>query len=64
MPPGHSSGAGVHPRRDEYNRWYLLEKECFVGSAKIARQGFWAMEMVAREILVQWLPEMPELSLT
>src|SRR5688572_14168031 len=29
----------VNQRRDEYNRYYLLEKECAVGSPRIARQG-------------------------
>ena len=51
----------VNQRRDEYNRWYVLEKECFVGSAKIARQGFRPLEMVTVEQLVNWLPEMPDI---
>ena len=49
----------VNQRRDEYNRWYVLEKECFVGSPKIARMGFRPLEMVRREMLVVWLPEEP-----
>jgi len=46
----------VNRRRDEYNRWYLLEKECFVGSPRIARQGFRPLEMVTRERLAEWMP--------
>ena len=30
----------VNQRREEYNRWYVFEKECAVGSVRIARQGF------------------------
>lgn len=48
----------VNRRRDEYNRWYVLEKECFVGSAKIARQGFRQLEMVTVAELQGWLPEL------
>jgi hypothetical protein len=47
----------VNRRRDEYNRWYLIEKECFVGSPRIARQGFRPLEMVTREDLARWMPE-------
>lgn len=48
----------VNRRRDEYNRWYVLEKECFVGSPRIARQGYRALEMVTRERLAGALPEL------
>jgi hypothetical protein len=30
----------INARRDEFNRYYLLEKECAVGSFRIARQGY------------------------
>ena len=53
----------VNRRRDEYNRWYLLEKECFVGSARIARQGFRPMEMVTIQNLREWLPEVRTLQI-
>ena len=49
----------VNRRRDEYNRWYLLEKECFVGSPRIARQGFQPLEMITRGQLAEWMPELP-----
>lgn len=49
----------VNRRRDEYNRWYVLEKECFVGSPCIARQGFRPLEMVTVEDLARWLPMLP-----
>jgi hypothetical protein len=29
---------------DGYNRWYVLEKECVVGSHRVARQGFEPLE--------------------
>ena len=48
----------VNRRRDEHNRWYLLEKECFVGSPHIARQGFRPLEMITRERLAEWMPEL------
>lgn len=53
----------VNRRRDEYNRWYVFEKECFVGSARIARQGFTPLAMVTLEMIVEWLPVTPTFQL-
>ncbi len=50
----------VNQRRDEYNRWYVFEKECAVGSPRIARQGFRPLAEVTHEDLRRWLPELPE----
>jgi hypothetical protein len=49
----------VNRRRDEYNRYYVLEKECLVGSPRIAKQGFRPLAMVTNADLAKWLPEMP-----
>lgn len=49
----------VNQRRDEYNRWYVFEKECFVGSSRIAKQGFKSLEKLTREDLTKWLPLLP-----
>jgi hypothetical protein len=48
--------AEVNRRRDEYNRWYVFEKECFVRSPHIARQGFRPLPMVASVDLERWFP--------
>jgi hypothetical protein len=53
----------VNQRRDEYNRYYVLEKECFVGSPRIARQGFRPLAMVTNADLAKWLPEMATLEI-
>jgi len=47
----------VNRRRDEYNRYYVLEKECFVGSPRIAKLGFRPLAMVTNADLAAWLPE-------
>jgi hypothetical protein len=36
--------SAVNRARDEYNRFYLFEKECAVGSARVARIGFKKLE--------------------
>jgi hypothetical protein len=51
----------VNRRRDEYNRYYVFEKECVVGSPRIAHQGFRPLEMVSLQHLQQWLPPLPEI---
>jgi hypothetical protein len=48
--------AEVNRRRDEYNRWYVLEKECFVRSPRIARQGFRPLQMLTTVDLERWFP--------
>jgi hypothetical protein len=59
----HTTDLGeVNQRRDEYNRYYVLEKECAVGSARIARHGFRPLAMVTTDDLLAWFPLLVELS--
>jgi hypothetical protein len=46
----------VNALRETYNRYYLLEKECAVRSARLARQGFRPLEPVTREELAARFP--------
>ncbi|MFL5242372.1 MAG: hypothetical protein ACJ8FY_09715 [Gemmataceae bacterium] len=49
----------VNQRRDDYNRNYLLEKECAVRSAHAARQGFHPLPPLTIDDLRKLLPELP-----
>jgi hypothetical protein len=49
----------VNGLRDGYNRYYLLEKECAVRSARVARQGFRRLEPLTTEVLAAVLPALP-----
>jgi hypothetical protein len=49
----------VNEARDGYNRYYLLEKECAVRSARVARQGFHRLEPVTVADLAALLPPLP-----
>ncbi|MCS6977398.1 MAG: hypothetical protein NZM31_10380 [Gemmatales bacterium] len=42
-----------------YNRWYVLEKECAVGSIRVARQGFRPVPPITREDLKNRYPPLP-----
>jgi hypothetical protein len=46
----------VNELRDGYNRYFVLEKECAVRSARLARQGFVRLEPVTVEELTALLP--------
>lgn len=46
--------------RDNYNRWYLLEKECAIGSFHIAGRGFQPLPPVSSRDLLAVLPLLPE----
>ena len=50
---------GVNEVRDEYNRYYVLEKECLVRSPRLARQGFRPLEPLTLNELTQLLPPLP-----
>jgi hypothetical protein len=50
----------VNRLRDNYNRYYVLEKECAVRSAAIARQGFQRLPPVAVDDLATLFPPLPE----
>ena len=51
----------VNEVRDNYNRFYLLEKECAVGSARVARQGFQRLSPLTPDDLLGILPLLPVL---
>jgi hypothetical protein len=45
--------------RDGYNRYYVLEKECAVRSARVARQSFVRLEPLTTEELMAQFPLLP-----
>ncbi len=49
----------VNELRDGYNRYYVVEKECAVRSAALARQGFRPLEPVTVAEVVAALPPLP-----
>jgi hypothetical protein len=51
--------SAVNKLRDGYNRFYLLEKECAVRNARVARQGFQPLPPLTVEELSSLLPPLP-----
>lgn len=51
--------APVNEARNGYNRYYLLEKECALGSPRLARQGFQRLPPFALNELNSLLPALP-----
>jgi len=49
----------VNELREGYNRYYVLEKECAVRSARVARQGFTPLPPLTREELASQFPLLP-----
>jgi hypothetical protein len=49
----------VNDVRDRYNRFYLLEKECALGSGRLARQHFQMLTPVGPEDFLNILPLLP-----
>jgi hypothetical protein len=49
----------VNAARAGYNRYYLLEKECAVGSLRIAKQGFTPLEPLTAGELLAKFPLLP-----
>ena len=49
----------VNKLRADYNRYYVLEKECAVRSARLARQGFVPLAPLTRAELEAALPLLP-----
>ncbi len=49
----------VNELRDGYNRYYLLEKECAMRSARLARQGYAPLPPLTVEDLEALLPLLP-----
>jgi hypothetical protein len=45
--------------RADYNRWYVLEKECAVRSARLAREGFVPLSPLTATDLEERLPVLP-----
>ena len=45
---------------DHYNRYYLLEKECVLGSSRLASRHFVPREPLTRDALRARYPELPE----
>jgi hypothetical protein len=50
---------GVNDLREGYNRYYVLEKECAVRSARIARQGFTPLPPLTLDELESQFPLLP-----
>jgi hypothetical protein len=50
----------INKLRDGYNRFYLLEKECALGSIGIARQGFRPILPLTHDDVLAVLPTLPE----
>ncbi len=46
----------VNQAREDYNRYYLLEKECSVGSARVARIGFKKQDPITADDLARQFP--------
>lgn len=51
----------INRRREEYNRYYVLEKECALGSPILARRDFRPLEPIVPEDLLRTYPLLPEL---
>jgi len=49
----------VNEVRENYNRYYLLEKECATHSASVARQGFRPLEPITIDDVARRLPPLP-----
>jgi hypothetical protein len=49
----------VNELREGYNRYYVLEKECALRSASVARHGFVRREPMRPEELLALVPELP-----
>lgn len=49
-------------RIDDYNNYYLLEKECIFGSARVAARGFQSIRRLTPEGLLEDHPLLPVIS--
>lgn len=50
----------INQSRADYNEFYLIEKECALGSAKLAREGFEPLSPVGIEALFECFPLLPQ----
>ncbi len=46
----------INQAREDYNRYYLFEKECAVGNVRVARIGFAKLEPIAFEEVARLFP--------
>lgn len=53
--------APLNRLREDYNRYYVLEKECALRSARLARIGFVPLQPVTRQEFQELLPRLPQL---
>jgi hypothetical protein len=51
--------ARVNELRENYNRYYLLEKECATHSASVARQGYRPLAPLTHDELARRIPPLP-----
>jgi hypothetical protein len=51
----------VNAEREAYNRYYVLEKECALRNAVVARHGFQPLPALTTADLLSLLPPLPEL---
>ena len=51
--------AEINKQREDYNRYYVLEKECALRSVRLARQGFVPLAPVSAGELLDLLPLLP-----
>jgi hypothetical protein len=49
----------VNALREGYNKYYVLEKECVLGSPRLARQGFRPLEPLTTAGLASHFPPLP-----
>lgn len=51
--------AEINGERERYNRYYLLEKECAMRSARLAREGFQKLPPLDAAALAEVVPPLP-----
>jgi hypothetical protein len=51
--------SALNAEREDYNRYYLLEKECAMRSPRLARQGFQKLGPVTWSMLAEQLGALP-----
>lgn len=51
----------VNEMRESYNRYYLLEKECALGSSRVARSGFQKLNPLQPADFLRIVPLLPSL---
>jgi len=49
----------INQIRDRYNRFYLLEKECALGSSRLVRHGFQELKPLRPEDFLSMMPLLP-----